>query len=684
MSKTLLTGLMAGTALLCTPATFAQTMTPEIDVTATSLFLTPGYHFFLPQSADGADSADAGTYLTSIAGISTSRMGGHGTDPVIRGQQQTQLNIINDGAMIHGGCPSRMDPPTSFASPRTFDSVTVLKGYQTVRYGAGGTGGTVLFERNPVPFTADEIATQGAAGGNYETNGQIRSAYADAAAGNKYAQIRALWSGSKGDNYTDGGGNKVRSGFSANSYSLIPVWTPTEDTTIKASTERSETKDVLYAGMMDSPEGSSLTHRLSLDHHVQDNLLKSLSLKTYINTVDHTMDNYTLRDSTGMKMRTPSESDTLGGSLSGDLMIADMPVTLGIDLQNNERDAWSYTGTALESSADTISARIWPDVLIRQTGFYAEANPKLSEKSRLRFGGRFDWVQAKARDADTVYGTSSANALYLAHYGKTADDVNEHNVGGLLRLEHDLAQGLTLFTGLSRSVRTADATERYLASNSSMASMRRVGNPDLAPEKHHQFDIGASHVMGNSNTTMSGYVDYVQDYIMKDLARGQDGILVSNGATIYRNINARLMGLEIENEYRILPDWTLVSSLSYTYGNNDDDNDALAQIPPLEGRIALEYAKDIWSFGTRFHFATRQNRIDDQTSERDIGQTGGYGTIDIYGKVNVHPFEIRLGATNLLDKQYANHLNKSNTFDPLEVQVNEPGRSFGLQINARF
>ena len=88
--------------------------------------------------------------------------------------------------------------------------------------------------------------------------------------------------------------------------------------------------------------------------------------------------------------------------------------------------------------------------------------------------------------------------------------------------------------------------------------------------------------------------------------------------------------------------------------------------------------------GSRLNFATRQDRTDNQTSNRDVKKTGGYGTVDIYGKVNVHPVEIRLGVSNLFDKTYAQHLNRSNVFDPTSVQINEPGRSFGIQLHAKF
>lgn len=275
-----------------------------------------------------------------LSRISASRMGGHGSDPVIHGQQQTQLSVINDGAITHGGCPNRMDPPSSFVTPNSFDSLTIIKGYQSVQYGTGGTGGTVIFEKGPVPFLSNTMGTQGNADGKYESNGQLRSLSADMAAGNNQGQVRAAWSASTANNYEDGGDNTVRSAFSAESFSLMPIWTPDEDTILKMSAELNRTDDVLYAGAgMDSPEGSALTHRINFSKILHLDTLKKFAANIYSSRVDHVMDNYSLRTNTGMKMKAPSESNTYGGTLSGDFKFSGIPFAVGTDMQYNNRNA---------------------------------------------------------------------------------------------------------------------------------------------------------------------------------------------------------------------------------------------------------------------------------------------------------------------------------------------------------
>ena len=64
-------------------------------------------------ASDGAD------FLKSIPGFATIRKGGTNGDPILRGMSGSRLNILVDGGQIGGGCPSRMDPPTSYISPQT-------------------------------------------------------------------------------------------------------------------------------------------------------------------------------------------------------------------------------------------------------------------------------------------------------------------------------------------------------------------------------------------------------------------------------------------------------------------------------------------------------------------------------------------------------------------------------------
>lgn len=637
---------------------------------------------------DMAPAADVGSFLKSIPGVDAVRMGGHGLDPVIRGQQQEQLNIISDGAYMFGGCPSRMDPPAALTSIDSYDSITIEKGFQSVRHGPGGTGGTVILERKtPALDEQKPYQVKFGAGGN--SNGGALSANLDVAykLGEGYA--RASATKSRASNYEDGAGKEVRSGFKQWSAGLEAGWTPNDLTELSIGFERDRADDVYFAGAsMDSPYGITDVIRLQFDKDLEGSTLKGVRLNAYDSRVDHLMDNYSLRTATGMYMRTPSTSDTMGFKAEGDFKMADVPVVLGVDYKNLDRTAIRYSGNA--TAVNTIHAYIWPGVESREIGVFGEGTLSLSDRNSLKLGLRYDNVKIKAGKADLVSTATgrSANQLYALYYGYGFRDVTENNVSGLMRFEQDYGNDTNTYLTLSRSVRTANTTERAIAADHAMATMRQVGNPNLKPEKHYQVDLGMNTKVAGYTVSASAYYDRVNDYIFRDEARGQTGILLATSAVVFRNIDANLMGVDLGMSRTFDNKLSMAGSLSFTRGENKDLNGPLAQIPPLKATMDVSYPVQDWLLGVRANAAAKQTRVDDDAttgSGRDVGQTAGYVTADVYGSSAVADnIELGLGVTNLFDTTYANHLNKSNSFDATETQVNEPGRSFYLRLTGTF
>jgi iron complex outermembrane receptor protein len=640
----------------------------------------------LPQVPIG-DGADL---LRGVAGVTVGRMGGHGLEPRIRGLGEGNLNVLVDGAYVHGGCPNRMDPPSSFATPNAFDEVTVIKGVQSMRYGPGGSAGTVVFERNvPVfeepPDWRAELATSY---GSWHKRPELG---VDAALASGGFFLRAQGGVRSFDSYEDGNGDTVRSAFESEHANLMLGFGKATTGRVELGLEAVRTDDALFAGAgMDSPKDAADTYRLEVRRDEKLLGLVDLRADLYYSDVDHLMDNYSLRPLTApMAMRVPSTSDTYGGRVSADREISEsLTLTLGIDYQENRRDALRYAGPNPEQ-VGMLQSVMWPDATLGQGGLLVEGAQLLGTKSRLIFGGRADRFTAKAAKTDVQPAgmNLSPNELYEVYYGYRAEDWSDTAVSGLLRFERFLTQNLTFFTGLSRSVRAADTTERYLGSNNPAGPKRWIGNPRLAAAKNHQLDLGLSSPGQSSTWSVTGFVDQVDDFILRDRAHGQQGILQDDNATIYRNVEARLVGLELEGSHRPGDRLQLSGVVSWVRGENRTDDRPLAQIPPLQGWLQLDYGQERWRAIGLFRWAASQTRVDDDPmtgSGQDYGETPGYGVADLSGSYEIlRSLSIVAGVDNLFDRAYANHLNRGNLFDPDPVRINEPGRTFWLRLSWR-
>ncbi len=630
---------------------------------------------------------DTGDTLRDLLGVSGSRMGGHGIDPTIRGLSQTQINVLLDGAYVHGGCPNRMDPPTSYAPAGRYEEITVIRGTQTLEYGGGGPGGTILFERVTDRFDSDK-KVRGRLDAGYRGNSDTQDYSADIAVGNQSLFGRLIGSYTDAENYEDGSGNEVRSSFKERGGTVILGYTPSDATRAEVSYDKQKTRDALFPGAgMDSPKSDNETVRLKFDTRDLGGSFPRVKTEFYSSEIDHVMDNYSLRPNRGMKLRAPSTSDTMGGRLVTEIDSSVGLWKVGIDVQNNDRDAKRFNDTGPQPVLNSV---LWPGVEIDQTGVFAELTHNLNKRNRVIGGLRYDHVKSDASkaDLDPPGMLMSPNQLYAIYYdGAQARKDIDHNVGGLLRFEHDLADGAaTLYAGIARSVRTPDATERFIASNSMTPSDRWVGNPYLDPEKHHQIELGIMMHGERWDTDGSVYYNDVSDYILRDRFTAD-----VNNATIYRNIDATLIGGEASLSYRFSDNWRTELGVAYVWAENDTDNRSIAQTPPFEGRASIEYSREKWIAGAGVHAAVKQTRVDLDSSTGipgqglDVQETPGWVTLDLNTSYEVNDYiALDIGVDNVFDKAYAQHLNRSNAFDPTQVQVNEPGRAAWIKFNAEF
>ncbi|WP_321389381.1 TonB-dependent copper receptor [Emcibacter sp.] len=693
-----LTTALVSTMVLMPLQAQAQTtvVTPNTDMEEIlvegQVSVNPALSSAIPKNSSALPAADGGDFLRSLPGVDGSRMGGHGIDPVIRGQARTQLNIINNGVFTYNGCPNRMDPPSSYSDIQTTDLVIVQRGYQSVQYGPGGTGGTVIFEHQAPTFEEGQTLKAAASAG-YESNGDIFSLSGDGSAKVGAGYVRTNGHFKDAGNYEDGSGKEVRSSFKQYGGS-VEAGLKDEDTEASVGMSYERIEDALFAGAgMDSPQSENISLRGSFDQDLSDTaLIRAVHVNAYWSDVDHVMDNFSLRDRMMMFREADTSTTSYGGKFVADLEAGETKFNVGVDLQNRNMDGVRIGNDMNPDMLNFVQAVLIPDVDVNQIGFFIEGTTPVAEKVTLKAGLRYDHVSTSHNAADQVTTMGmlrSPNALYQKYYGVTAKDKTEDNVSGLLRLEYNLSASSTAYFGVSRSIRTADITERSIASdmgNVPMMNMSWIGNPNLAPEKHYQIDAGYGLRRDDWSLLLSAYYDEVDDYIFRDHARGQDGILVSDGALIYRNIDARLWGIEAEGSLKLADKLTLAADAAYTSGQNKDLDIPLPQIPPFSGKLSLTYEEQDWELGGRMRWAVTQTRVDDNAmtgSGRDVQETPGWAVFDLFGRYDLTKgITVRAGVSNILDKTYANHLNRENTNDGTEIQVNEPGRSFYIRLQA--
>lgn len=622
---------------------------------------------------DGAD------YLKSIPGFSVIRKGGTDGDPVFRGMAGSRLNILIDGESILGGCPMRMDPPTAYIFPRSYDKITVLKGPESVIYGPGGSAGVVLFERDVKRFKEPGVKVDGTATvGSFGRNDEMLDLRAGTPEG--YAQITGTRSHT--NDYKDGNGNAVHSFYTRWSANAALGWTPNDNTKVELTAIRSDGKAAYADRGMDGVKFARDNYGLKFRKEHISSLLSSIEAQGYYNYVDHVMDNYSLRTFTAtMMMPNPAatnpDRETTGGKLIGGLMLGDSTdAKLGFDYQANihtNRSTMNQTTMPYELMARTEDARF------RNYGVFADITHDITDSDRLLGGVRVDSWNAKDK-RQTVQITMMSTATNPT-YGTTRKETLTSGYG---RYEHDMGGApATLYVGIGRTARFPDYWEMI-----KQESLTTVSAFNTRPEKTTQVDTGINFNGETVVASVSLFYSKIKDFNLIQSNVSKATGMGTRTATVTRNVDATTWGGEASLAWMFVDNWKADATLAYVYGKNDTDNKPLGQMPPLEGRLGLNYDDRIWSAGMLWRGVAAQNRYalyQGNIVGQDLGRTGGFGVLSLHaGWKPSKGVQLTAGVDNVFDKTYAEHISRSGSTlvgYATTTRVNEMGRSLWMSAN---
>ena len=598
-------------------------------------------------------ASDAADYLQTIPGFSAVRSGGTNGDPVFRGQFGSRLPLLTNGMQMLGACPGRMDTPSSYIAPETFDVLTLIKGPQTVLWGPGASAGVVRFERErpdfaagPVNFTASLL---GASAGRNDQN-------ADLAAGNDQFYARISANHSHGQDYKDGDGTSIPSGWNKWNADAALGWTPDADTLVELSAGAGDGWARSAARGMDGTQFRRDSLGLRLQKQNITPWLSKVEAQIYRNEADHLMDNFQRRPLPPGKMAMASNVKRVvtGGRIAATLQPTPaLTADIGLDLQRNTHEGRSGMGMSYLNKPWVRDAKF------ANLGLFSELRWQAAPSTLWVGGLRLD--RAQAWDYRNPASTHKRDESALP--------------SGFVRWEQTLASGATTYVGLGHVQRFPDYWELISG---------KAGNvfATLEPEKTTQLDVGANWKGQNWQFWTSAYVGMVRDFILFDYA--------SNPSKA-RNIDARTAGFELGGSYKLAPAWTAQATVAYSWGSNRSDGTALPQMPPLEARLGLDYAQGPWTAGALWRLVAAQHRYTQDQGNvvgRDMGASSGFGVLSLHASYRVQrQLKITVGVDNLLDKTYAEHLNLAGNAGfgfPANTRLNEPGRTLWLRADMQF
>ena len=676
-----------------------------------------------------------------VPGVTGKRSGGINLDPVIRGLREDRLSVMTNGTKIWGGGPSRMDPPTSLLDVDELEAIEVIKGPYSVTRGPSSIGGTINLVTKK-PELSPHWDAQGSVGAAYTSNYNGFTTKAAVSAGGPALAFRLAGSYRDYQDYDSGDGERIQSGFQSQSVSGTLLWQPHAEHRFLLSMSRESDRDTRFDALpLHMEEDDAYLGSVSYTLSNPFPFVESLQFSGYYNYVHHRMNNDHKphragsgagggrRDGSGhpagqgneehgqpdsmaghgqnaamtgsghgdtmntepggpaghahpvRRVVFPLDARTFGGRLQANILPGfGGRLSLGGDVYRLEREGTNHLSFLSGDLAGTTRYfHAWPQTHITDGGIFGEYVYLPAPKWRLIVGARVDFVDAGANPGPTE------RRQYRSYYGDGADEVDafETNVSANTRLVYSPVSWLDLFIGVGRAARTADATERYLALGPGPGGFY-IGNPGLDPEESLEVDTGIHTRWGrlavDGTLFYNRIEDYILQYILDRAFRCPHGPCNLRG---FRNIDhATLFGADLGLSYALRENLSLHGSFAYVHGENEADDRALPEMPPLEGRLGLRYEHPRWGlwFNPMLRLVQSQHRVDSAFGE---DATQGHVTVDIgagwrlFGR-----HELMLRVENLFDKNYNEHITRENPFSGREVF--EPGRVVTVGLRTTF
>jgi len=365
----------------------------------------------------------------------------------------------------------------------------------------------------------------------------------------------------------------------------------------------------------------------------------------------------------GWSMGTDAATSVTGGTVEADLGA----FTFGLEAYLRSWDAWTEMGTMSVTRQYSI-----PDVDTEVLGLSARWQRSVGRRARLELGGRVDRVTTGANQG-------KANTdLYYAYHDVRSTSRTDTEPSLSARLVYQVSHGLVLSGSLASTVRSPDPRERYFALKRMGTDW--VGNPELDPPRSNGGVLGLTWSGGFGSLTASAWADRVQDFIT---LYGQDRIhsvpgVMSPRAQTYANVDADVRGLSVEGTAALGPRLFVAGNASWVRGTKERDpalgleSAALAEMPPLTGRVALRWQSPRYFVEAEGAGALEQDRVDADLSEQT---TPGWAVLNLKGGVNLGRWRLQLVVENLFDRTYHEHLSYVRNPYSSGFVVNEPGRS---------
>ena len=416
----------------------------------------------------------------------------------------------------------------------------------------------------------------------------------------------------------------------------------------------------------------------------ENNYLKNIKAKAFYQN-HHTADLWDEIQDKGFSRPITSDYNLYDKSYGLDLQFGSYFenhfLTYGIDSSITEnqylQDKYTNTFGVISRIYDNTKYPIKrsPDTNTKRLGIYFQDEVNYG-KFDLIAGIRLDNYKLDP-SADSVY----LNYCTIGSNTCPVVSLDTSNISPKIGITYELNDEIEIWGQYSRGFRAPSWWEMQASQINLTASTpyQSIPNPDLKSENSNSFEIGFRGDYQRYNFELVGFYNIYNDFIDTGVERGVEKVGDVDVIT-YSTDNvegAKIWGIEFANEYNFKPNKdgiSLISSASYIYGQDLDNNTPLNNIDPFKVVSGIKYQ----NFKNKFSGELIGSYIG--KSRRKESDTGywpdQYITFDLLTKYKFNQsLDLHFGVYNLFNKTFYKSANINSTQSLVGIeQFAEPGR----------
>lgn len=613
--------------------------------------------------------------LCQQPGVSELTTGTGISKPVIRGLGYNRIAVINDGVRQEGN--QWGDEHGIEIDGNSVDSVEIIKGPSSLRYGSDAMAGVVIMHDTKLSengfrgkVSSEYQSNNGLAGGSvrlgYGKNDMFVDGQLSAKAAHDYQNSSDGFVPNTG--YTELAG-KLRGGFekkwghtyiTTSFFGLTPEITEGERDTITGELESESNDRKSY--QVELPFQKVNHYKAIAENAV---FLPSGMLKTIV----------------GYQLNSRQEFEESKDECELHFMLH--TVNYDLHFHSLKKNQWQYSygvNGMFQNSQNQGEEVLIPEFRLFDAGLYAMASKELEHWS-FNGGVRYDMRHVNSDEF------SEDGALRFVDFTRTFNSIS-----GSFGTICNVNDALALRLNLARGFRAPNMSE--LASNGVHEGTIRyeLGDNTLNPEYSLQADFGIDVNYRFVTAQAEVFANRISDYIFS--ARSTTVIDPEFLTYQYRQGDAFLAGGEVRADVRAT-DWLkLGSSFSYVQGTLLTTDDYLPKMPPMEvtGYVTATAQKQ-WSVFNKASLSCNVKHYFDQDRFYDVDntetETPHYTLLSLSAGVDVVSqkrtiAEIHLIADNLFDVAYQSHLSRLKYTDVNVVTGHQGVYNMGRNVTVKL